>query len=196
MNDIVFYQTSLQEARELADLTSLISDMKQVADFTKLNLSLSEEQEIPKIALFKAALITYRRCFTSGVRSRLTRDDIISLPGEPGEFHDLVRNLTDKLIAHSVNPFEGALAGVAVQDKSIIGTISFGVELCGWQPIGLRQLAILADMIVQKVLTPRLEKAKEALLAAAKAIPIGEITSTPVIRYTAPVPDQAGNRRA
>jgi len=71
------------------------------------------EDKVVEHSLWTTALITYVRCFTSGVRTRLDR----SIFGDDEEMlrkHDYYKDIRDKHLAHSVNPFEGAETAIAV----------------------------------------------------------------------------------
>jgi hypothetical protein len=56
---------------------------------------------------FVASAIYYRRCFKNGVRIHLFRDDILdSLSTDMLALHDVLIDIADKHIAHSVNEME------------------------------------------------------------------------------------------
>jgi len=66
----------------------------------------SEDDEFVDWAIWVAAVITYRRCFTSGrsVASKQSRHRIEALvQPEEREVHDMVLHLADKHIAHQVS---------------------------------------------------------------------------------------------
>ena len=76
----------------------------------------------PRLGLQQALLIGYRRCFTSGVRTRYPQDllerVLDSFDGEPHALHDWVLASADKYAAHSVSPAEQIVGGVFVHPDS------------------------------------------------------------------------------
>jgi hypothetical protein len=53
-----------------------------------------------------AAVVRYIRCFGTGVRWGLRREDILELGERELSAHDYFKDLRDKFVVHSVNPFE------------------------------------------------------------------------------------------
>src|SRR5687767_7424704 len=109
----------LDEAAVLSELASLFHDLKFVVDAgDSLDAVFAEGREDSTLAqaYWTAAVITYIRCFTTGIRSRLTESDLARLPleGEVVEFHRLLKDMRDKHIAHSVNPFEDVRIGAVL----------------------------------------------------------------------------------
>src|SRR4051812_5636160 len=109
-DDIPIHKSTLPEAKRLNDLVSLYRDLEHTKGFLRV---LIEDNVNPIFtpALFAAALIAYRRCFTSGVRSALSNDDVKNSPHNDGWLHNELLMQADKLIAHSVNPFEETQSG-------------------------------------------------------------------------------------
>jgi hypothetical protein len=64
--------------------------------------------------LWAGALVTYARCFGTGKRSGLTRQDVIATDSDALTFHDNFMAQRNKHIAHSVNPFEQIEVGMIV----------------------------------------------------------------------------------
>jgi hypothetical protein len=193
MPDYPVYQCSyLPGAKNLADLQSIRADMQFVVD-TLSKLLRAQDDQVLRCALFSAALITYRRCFTSGVRKGLKRADV---PKEAVELHKYLMDQANKLIAHSVNPFEQMKAGVVVSDQQqVVGVAALRSQLMGFDEEHIKQWGSLVMLIGNAVLSPRIKAAQDALLSVAKATPIERITKAPILSITAAGPDEAGKQR-
>jgi hypothetical protein len=111
------YATPLEEARRLEDLRSIALDMLLVIEFLKRLLTPPTDDQTAT-----AALITYRRCFTTGVRNSLADSDAEALPSNSNGTHARIRAHASKLAAHSVNPFDLSKVGIMVRDgKDVVG---------------------------------------------------------------------------
>lgn len=98
----------LPEAALLADYTGIEHDLDFVVDLCSY---LEEHPVAPSIepvgeAFSTALVVRYARCFTTGVRERVSDEIINSLPPEQRKLHDFLFKLRQKHIAHSVNAFE------------------------------------------------------------------------------------------
>lgn len=193
MPELPIYEINIPEAKELADLASLRNDLLRVKS-TLIQLLASNNNTVVD-ACFSASLIAYRRCFNSGVRNGLTRDDIIDLKKNAIDLHDCLINQANKLIAHSVNPFEQTKVGVVVDDKSMVGIAIFSLRLVSYIEDDIKQWNRLIDIIDDKILKPRLKMAQEAAERVGNTLPIGEVVNKSILSYTAPGPDDAGKRR-
>lgn len=192
--EIPAYVSKLPEAKILSDLFSIRTDMQVVVD--SLNRLLAGEKDnLLAQALFSTALITYRRCFTSGVRSGLTHQDVEGLQNNAGDFHAYLIGMASKLIAHSVNPFEKVASGIMVKDNQVYGIQSLNIRLANMPPDKLQQWGRLALEVFNVVHVPRLVAAQTALADAARKLPISEITSMPPLELSPFVPDVEANQR-
>ncbi|MSO71548.1 MAG: hypothetical protein EXQ88_06010 [Alphaproteobacteria bacterium] len=111
-----------EEARLLADYYLIRDDLDFVIACCDrlLKLDLRRWFEVEPTALIIAALITYGRCFGTGVRERLNDDDVGPEESEHRTFHDHFLALRDRHIAHSVNDYEncGVTIHIAVEASS------------------------------------------------------------------------------
>jgi hypothetical protein len=194
MPEYPIHTTSLPEARIMADLIGVHNDLKLVMDILTRWLTIQNETVLAH-ALFSAAHITYRRCFNSGVRNGLTRDDIANIPNNAVELHDYLIAQANKLIAHSVNPFEQTQIGILVIEDMVRGVATLNTRLSSLKEPDIIQWGSLVKIIANTILVPRIEQARQAVDTAAKALPIAEIKKGQVLGYTAPGPDQANKRR-
>lgn len=158
----------------------------------------ASESDVLVEALFTAILVGYARCFGSGVRHRLTNDDIgaLHLAGDPIGFSDHARAMRDKHVAHAVNPFEQVAAGVVLMpledgaERSVQG-VAFGqMRMTSWDRESIALLADLATAL-QRATAKRIEAASETLKSEAQALPVDEVYALPPLILTAPGPDLA-----
>ena len=105
MADIPIHVSSLPEAKILSDLESVANDLRLVREIVQRLAGLinpaAKDEPVMK-ALFSAGLITYRRCFNTGIRNGLTRADIEAIPDKAIGLHEYLHVQANKLIAHSV----------------------------------------------------------------------------------------------
>lgn len=117
MNTLIQFEYCVPDSQKLADLYGVQNDLKEAVrycdlhieiDPTEPDISIEEvlRREHTRDALCRAALISYGRCFGSGVRMSLDQDLIQRLPVELKDRHAQVKNLRDKWVAHSVNHFD------------------------------------------------------------------------------------------
>lgn len=102
-------EVKLPEAELLAELYSIVSDLEAAAEYCAkaAELELAKPRDfVLEEALVWAAVVRYGRCFTSGVRLRLRREDLASLTAEDLVEHDYVYALRNRFVAHSICPFE------------------------------------------------------------------------------------------
>ncbi len=122
-----------------------------------------------------------------------------NLEGDPLGCHQLYINLRNKLIAHSVNPFEQVavdiqlsppdnikreVLGVTVLSMKLIHTKIEGVEI-------LLRLALIAREEVEK----QTKEYETKTLEVAKSLPIDTLYSKARSRLVAPGPEDAGKAR-
>jgi hypothetical protein len=187
------HRISSPEVKRFEDLFSVWTDMKRLRD------CLAEWTQTPeqyKGAIFSAGLIIYRRCFNSGVRGGLHASDVASL-GIDGatDAHTYLMNQANKLVAHSVNPFESTLAGVTIDGEKITGIGVQCIRFSHHEEEDIRQWAMLAELLIRKVLQPRIKKAEDAAIECARKTPIAALLKAPLLGHTIPSPADAGKAR-
>ena len=182
--DIPIHRSDLPEAKEMADLHAIAQDMQLVVNILN-RLIAGEADQVLQRGLFSAALITYRRCFNTGVRNGLRQSDVQGLANNENDFHRYVWSQADKLAAHSVNPFEKAEAGVMVRDGEIVGAGTIMAVLINISVNELKQWGRLTVEIFETVLKPRIVAAHSALIEAARQLPIEEVVKMPLLSVTA-----------
>ncbi|ACL95842.2 hypothetical protein [Caulobacter vibrioides] len=135
-------QTS--EAIEYAALSLAADDLRlaQVSFAEAYKLGMPSSANVLSKALIHAAIMSYARSFTGGVRGfRLDAKFFSPIwDAVDVELHDYLYNLRDKHVAHSVNDFERATAvGVVVADQSfrLLNTNPSGVGVVKMSMVGL-----------------------------------------------------------
>ena len=148
-----------------------------------------------------AALISYTRCFSAGKRLGLSEDIFKNdkLEGDPLGCHHYFKNLRDKHIAHSVNPFEQIVVdlqlsnpkskkrevlGVSVLSQKLICTTVDGAET-------FLRLALIAREEVRKLA----KEYETKTLEVEKKLPIDILYSKGRSRIVTPGPEDAGKAR-
>ncbi|MDO7882328.1 hypothetical protein [Antiquaquibacter soli] len=98
-----------ENARALEHLTGIINDLQATVRYCIVYESSFESALDPAVqdALWKAALVTYARCFEAGVR-KSERPDLSVLDdlGDARKAHEYFMTLRSKYVAHSVNALE------------------------------------------------------------------------------------------
>jgi hypothetical protein len=179
----VYLKVDFEEAREAEDwfgiqqdLGFVVSAATQVADIMERNWQetrgaesrpTADPDDIVKHSLWTTALITYARCFGSGVRACLDegifedRDDVI-------EQHRYYKNIRDKHLAHSVNPFEVTTTGIAVIDYDgeepyVFGATTLHATRSTENSSTVRYLATLAEWLQRHASRKRQEALQKVL---------------------------------
>lgn len=199
MGELRVVQVDFAEAKCLADLASIFQDLSFTVQASERLLSVVEDESQDPIliqSLWTAALISYVRCFAHGKRFGLSEETISHLEGNPIEVHRFYKNLRDKHIAHSVNPFEEVAVGLVlpeegVTDRAIQGVATLSRRYIAASREGVEQLVVLASALREEV--GRLAKeAKAETLQVGKQIPLEKLLRKPRLRVVAPGSEQAG----
>ncbi|SHI15498.1 hypothetical protein [Bradyrhizobium erythrophlei] len=135
--------------------------------------------------IFVAGALCYRRCFKTGARSRLLRNDLVDrVPDELLSLHDTIIAITDKNLAHSVNEMEAGCSNlqIAIDSKNClhrggVGWSSSGIGPLG--PTGYRALSGLIDKIIQAILDEKLRALKLAVNNTVSQMTDEEILALP-----------------
>lgn len=182
------HESNLPEAKHLAELFSVMNDIQLVVDCLNWLIAEglkpdSEKNGLFLQAFFSTALITYRRAFASGVRVNggLMNKDAEGLPNNTDGFHVYLIGQADKLIAHSVNPFEQVKAGIMLQNRKVVGSGRINIKLVNMDDDRLRKWGRLTVEVHENVLKPRIQAAEKALYEAALNLPIEEIMKMPLL---------------
>jgi hypothetical protein len=201
----------LPSAASLADQASIYQDLRFVVRCCEVMLPMldddqdgddgREDRSVLVQSLWSAALVAYVRCFAPGKRYGLTTAVFaeMGLTGEVEEFHIFIKDMRDKHIAHSVNPFETVTVGAVLSpegatSQKVEGIAHLTMRHIVADRVGVIQLATLADRAAKSV-ARRAEALMDKVLEEATALPIDALYARPRLRLTAPAPESAGTPR-
>ena len=117
--------------------------------------------------IFVAGALCYRRCFKTGARSRILRDDLSDrVSDELLSLHDTMIAIVDKNLAHSVNEMESGCSNlqIALDSKDFLHRGGVGWSSSGIGPLGpasYRAMSVLIDIIIQAILEEKLSALKQ-----------------------------------
>jgi len=172
------YQIFTREAQTLADLSGIKLDLTLARDY------LFEGSKLPisrtKFALFDAAHIAYRRAFNRGP-SGLTLSDVESLGAADIEMHHFHYNQANKLVAHSVNPFENCEVGVEIKDGRFGAVKHRGVRYVGLKDRDVEKWTALILRLEKRPLDKKINSAYDAIAEWLKGQQVSEIEKGPII---------------
>lgn len=201
MNEQQLRQAELRtdDAALLGDLSLIVLDLRSVIELCR---RLSAEMAKPKEhqdnqlieGFWTAALVKYVRCFTTGKRFGLEPSVFAEFEGGVTT-HQYFKNMRDKHVAHSVNPFGdvhvAALLPPASSEPQLVqGITVFSHKLLSTDQNGVKTLERLAS-VAHSYVVSQAKTVQEAVLVWAKAQPI-ESFAVGRIGMTAPGPEQAG----
>lgn len=199
---LLICEVDYQNARELADLTSLIQDL-DLCNKTceRLIASLEGETEDPilQAGLWTAALISYARCFATGKRFGISEEFLGKLNGDPVEVHRYYINMRDKHIAHSVNPFEQVKIGLLLEDptikKKVIGVVNLSQRHVTAKKDGVDTLRRLC-IVIRNRLASDWKYCRDETLKVGQTLPVDELYSKSHMHAITPGPEDAGKPRS
>ena len=187
-------------AKHLEALISIHQDFRYVMQVTHAAVTMLEGDvaNVNHLLLqtyWSAALNAYARSFNDGVRGQKAKPEIFSGIEGALESHDYFIKQRDKLIAHSVNPFEDVAVGVFLDTKDkVIGVGELSGRLVATSIEGFRDLNQLAKIATEH-LKQDITNNKEQLLKEAKRLPVSELRRLADVKYVAPSPDKSGISR-
>jgi hypothetical protein len=118
-------------AQEAAELSLIEHDLDHVIECCNLRLSLEfsapSSMTIAR-AFSTSALITYRRCFTNGRRTSLSKDDLACLASDEMSEHETFLHLASKAHAHPVSANENGVVGISIGKDGAGGLRRAGLQ--------------------------------------------------------------------
>lgn len=199
---VVEYNSPL--SRRLADFAGIFQDLGFCKNACKRAVEMLEQPDehhdkLLLRTLWTAALIAYVRCFSAGKRYGLTPEIFTSFDGDPLAAHQFYKDLRDKHIAHSVNPFEQVKVGVVLSTeyadvKQVEGVTTLVMSHLVPDREGVFQLGLLAHHAQQEVARQARELEQQVIIEA-RTLPVSDLYKRPRIRTTAPGSDAAAKPR-
>lgn len=162
----------------LVDLASIQADLEYAA--AAMERAHQEDDQLLVTALWRSALIAYRRSFTGGLslagpgnaRTRVPDEMVANLTDEERSVHDEARRLADKHIAHRVGDTEQGmtLAHLALPpDHDVVGIGPFMMtmvrDVTAFEGLAAvaRQLMELLDPFIKNAMSESLKAARGQL---------------------------------
>lgn len=107
-----YVNIALPEAKRLADLYGIENDLRACREYCEKYLQVfagihQPTEETRHLECFSVYIfVKYGRCFKGGIRSATEKQILGNLISDDLDLHQLVIDVRDKYIAHSVNDFE------------------------------------------------------------------------------------------
>lgn len=184
MEELYGSKVEFEEAKKLADLSSIFQDLKFTIEILKRLIKLLKDKSEDIIlveSLWTTALVSYARCFSSGKRFGLKKNIFKNknLKGDPVGCHNYYINLRNKHIAHSVNPFEQIVVDLQLsnpKEKKVLGVSVLSQKLICSSIEGVETLIRLV-IIVFKEVKEQCKECEKKVLEKGKSIPLDELYS-------------------
>jgi hypothetical protein len=187
-------------AKHLEGLISMYQDLKRTMKITHSAIELLNLQDIDNDLLqtyWSESLNIYARPFKDGIRHlklKLSSDIFLGIEGAH-ESHRYFISQRDKLIAHSVNPFEQVYVGVFLDNEwQIIGTGELASKLVTTSMEGFRDLNQLSK-VATDYLEKEIEKYKSRLQIEASQMSLADLKKLEIVKFVAPGPSEASKNR-
>lgn len=158
-------------AKRLAELTSVRTDLAFASRCCARLVVLDETEDLLDVALWRSALIAYRRCFASAVREARPA---IPTARELRADHEAFLALASGHIAHQIDRFESfevfAIGSPPADPPAVVGVHVLGVIHQVGTDDQVRRLAALIDA-VKVVVDEEVVSARTAAVAEAQSVP-------------------------
>jgi hypothetical protein len=195
-------EVNFKEAKMLADIGAIVQDLRSVMKIcSRLKKELKNQLEDNQLIedLWTAALIKYVRCFAFGKRYGLDNSIFDGLNGEPLKVHAIYKDLRDKHIAHSVNPFEQMKVGLILsteenKNRNVEGVATVSMRQITLSIDGVHQLGLLAKVILEKVCKIA-KQYEQKVIEVGRKHSIEDLYKRPRLRLTAPGPNDTNKPR-
>lgn len=166
--------------RELWQLEPILRRGATVAHFEPNS---QDDSEATKVGLFEAGIVTYGRCFNSGLRTRLSADIFVGKLSAARPLHEAVIGVRNRHIAHSELKMERSIVSCQlVEDKAygarpsaVMSTIAIRRHF----PTNERLLELQThcNAIVDHAVLPRLLESARALREQLLQMPAEQIAA-------------------
>jgi len=174
----------------LADLESYRSDLSR-AVFACERIMIAGKGRLDHDTMqlvYESAIMSYARCFASGVRMRLPFDLQMHMSDEARDFHEQMLLIRDKLLAHAVSPLETVIPISVLADPE---TDDPGVESVGailFRPAwnlrtdAPRLLALSRGLL--GIVEVEIDRLKDAILTELRRGDVGAMYDEPQISFS------------
>lgn len=195
-----------EEARRYADVVSIANDLRYVLEvlgrLEHLLAAPGETDGLLAKSYWSSALITYVRCFSTGKRSSLKPDVFDGLSGPTHtalEVHNHFKDMRDKHVAHSVNPYEQTSVALMLAPEGSGKRQVEGVGVLTMQHVsatteGVLSLTELAKVALRFVLAEG-EQLQAEVLRIGESLDVEELYKNERMKLVVPPPEEAGKPR-
>lgn len=146
--------------------------------------------------------MAYARCFGTGKRAALTERVFDGIQGRDCtavEAHRLYKDLRDKHVAHSVNPFEQVKIGLVLSPSSreptVEGVARISMNLLTLEREGIESLKECAS-IARRHVEQKCNALQDEVLRAGQRLPVEQLYKKTGLGMFAPRPTDAGKPRS
>ena len=197
MENINFREYSSENTIKYRDVVSVQYDLQNVVRQLEQHLKLpkQKETEIIRLALWNSAIVTFMKCFASGVRQYKISSSIFErLPGEPMRFYDFIKNLRDKHIAHSVSMCEEHLVGVVVNEGGLKSGIGhFSIIRVGEPDRTVQQVVMMAKLALTEA-SDELKRLQKVIDEELSQFDKADMLKWPILKYVVPDVEKAASK--
>ena len=162
-------------------------------------LESGQEDDFTLPTYLSAALVAYARPFKDGIRGikKLNLEaSVIYKEFEGAEkLHEYLISQRDKLVAHSVSPFETANVGVILNEEGKPAGVGYlSSRLVSFTLEDFKQFNQLAKIALEAV-NVKISELQKQLLKEVRRFTDEELGNLKPVRYTTPHPDEAHDSR-
>ncbi len=184
MSTYEFVEVQMREAIYLADLNGIQIDLQATIDLCNRLLNICKVRQLDyelSEALSIAILVKYSRSFVTGVRKKLSIDNVPGLTNDELEKHNQFIALRNKHIAHSVNEFEENMVKAYYNDERVYaeGITSISVQHARLTSLSVNDAEIIIGLSTKVIdyvnMEMKTEKAK--ILELVRNQPIKKVLS-------------------
>lgn len=189
-------------AQKFADLQSIRRDLNksiEMLNLLKPELEKSNEEANTTLieSIWSASVMRYCRCYASGKRFGLDENIFNGLPGDAIVVHNWIKDMRDKLIAHSVNPFEECKTIITTTDEDLPKSWGIGFFDAHYVHPKLDGIATFCNLTVslRNKVTELCNEVQSELQNEVNNLKPEELKKLPKHEYIAPSPENAGIKR-
>ena len=179
INDIVPKLFSNNIGQKLANIQGIEADLMHVrACCSKLLEASYEPFDVVERSLLDSAMIRYRRCFKTGVRTSLSNAELKNFDRDLIECHNYGLSMTDKYVAHSVNKVESLVAVVLPGNHAVptLGHAVLAFDLGGEPRERVELFFRLASDLIDNVIKPRKQLLEAEFEKEVKNLDFAQVT--------------------
>jgi len=195
-------KVSSSTAKQLEGYLSIGTDLQYVMRVTHTAVQFIEtgpQDDFTLPTYLSASLVAYARPFSDGVRGskslKLVAAEVYAGIEGAEDLHEYLINQRNKLIAHSVNPFESVHAGIVMNDQGRPTSVGyFSSRLVSFKVEDYKQFNQLTKIALEAT-NQKISKVEKLLLAEVTKYSDKELRKLKPARFVVPPPDKAQESR-